>query len=917
MSKERYDPRAIEPKWRRHWEEQNLFQVRQDPSRPKFYCLEMFPYPSGRIHMGHVRVYVIGDVVARFKRMTGHNVLHPMGWDAFGLPAENAAIQKGVHPVRWTEENIAFMKGQLKKMGLSYDWSREIATCSPDYYRWNQWFFLKMHERGLAYRKSASVNWCPEDQTVLANEQVIDGRCWRCDAAVIQKELPQWFFRITDYAEELLADCEKLVRWPERVLAMQRNWIGKSEGVDVRFPFRDRPGDLTIFTTRPDTLFGVTFMSLAPEHPQLSALIAGRPEEERVTAFIQRLKQQDKTLRTALTQEKEGVFTGAYASHPFTGEPIPIWVANFVLMEYGTGAVMAVPAHDQRDFEFAKKYGLPIRVVIQNPEGTLRDDEMQAAYVEEEGRLVASARFNGLAPKAGQEAIAAAVEEGDLGKRKVQYRLRDWLISRQRYWGTPIPMIYCDRCGIAPVPERDLPVILPEDVPFTGKGGSPLAESKAFLTVDCPRCSGPARRETDTMDTFVDSSWYFLRYTAPHEARGPIDRAAADYFMPVDQYIGGIEHAVLHLLYARFFTKVIRDLGLIRADEPFESLLTQGMVIKESYRCPIHGYLFPEQALRENNVRREASGVRGEEAAHFCAPCRQETGKKTAVEVGRTEKMSKSKKNVVDPDALIDRYGADTARLFSLFAAPPEKDLEWSDAGVEGAYRFLERVWRLVLDLAEPLRSVQRSSTPDLESSDLQDALKDLAAQVKVQEHDQKLFAQLVRTSSAAATSAVLRRKTHQTIAKVTADLERDFHFNTAIASLMELVNLLYIARANVLDLQSVMAAFKEGVEALLLLLSVFAPHIAEELWARLGHPSSILQASWPRFDPEAAREEEIELVIQINGKVRGRLLCPAGLSDEEMKNRALADPRIRQWVADRPIRNLILVKGKLVNIVL
>jgi len=865
MLKERYDPKTIEPKWQRFWEERRLFEVIEDSARPKFYSLEMFPYPSGRIHMGHVRVYAIGDVLARFKRMKGYSVLHPMGWDAFGLPAENAAIQKGIHPARWTEANIAFMKDQLKKMGLSYDWRREVTTCEPNYYRWNQWFFLKMYDRGLAYRKSASVNWCPQDQTVLANEQVIDGRCWRCDAQVIQRELQQWFFRITAYAEQLLADCDRLKQWPERVLAMQRNWIGKSTGAQIHFPL-EKGGNLSIFTTRPDTLFGVSFLSLAPEHPAIAQLIGGTAHEGTVNAFINRLKRQDKTIDTLLHQQKEGIFTGAYAHHPFTSERIPIWIANFVLMEYGTGAVMGVPAHDQRDFEFAKKYGLPIRVVIQNPEGTLHAETMESAYLLEAGRLVHSGRFDGLEPAAAKGEIAKTAEREGLGIQKVQYRLRDWLISRQRYWGTPIPILYCERCGMVPVPEADLPVVLPQDVPFTGKGQSPLLENKAFLSAACPGCGGSARRETDTMDTFVDSSWYFLRYTAPEEDRRPIDPDAARYFMPVDQYIGGISHAVLHLLYARFFTKVIRDLGLIGIDEPFESLLTQGMVTKESYRCPLHGYLFPEQVRKG-----------------LCELCLAESHTQTPVEVGRTEKMSKSKKNVIDPDALIDRYGADTARLFSLFAAPPEKDLEWSESGVEGAYRFLERVWRLALELAETLRPVRERPTRITPSPVLK----------------------------------ALRRKVHQTIARVTEDVGQEFHFNTAIASLMELVNALYGAREKV-DLTSdeTQIVFKEAMEALILLLSPFSPHIAEELWEEIGNTPSILEASWPLFDAAAAREEEIEVVIQVNGKLRGRLLCRSGLQDEELKSLALSDAHIRQFIADRPVLKVIVVQGKLVNIV-
>lgn len=921
MSQDRYDPKTIEPKWQRHWEQQRYYTASDYLSRPKFYCLEMFPYPSGRIHMGHVRVYAIGDVIARFKTMKGFNVLHPMGWDAFGLPAENAAIERGRHPSRWTQDNIAFMKEQLKKMGLSYDWDREITTCRPEYYRWNQWFFLKMYEKGLAYRKNSFVNWCPNCETVLANEQVIDGRCWRCDTRVSQKELPQWFFRITDYAEQLLSDCDKLQHWPERVLAMQRNWIGKSIGCEARFPLDDRSGEITIFTTRPDTLFGVTFMSLAPEHPILPTLLAGSPQKDKVHSFVEQHRHHGKAAQTEQLQEKEGVFTGVYARHPFTGERIPIWVANFVLMEYGTGAVMAVPAHDQRDFEFAKKYNLPIRVVIQNPEGTLQAETMEAAYVVEEGELIASGDFNRLRPTDAQEAIAGALEVKGLGKKTIQYRLRDWGISRQRYWGTPIPMIYCKDCGLVPVPESDLPVILPEDIPFTGKGGSPLLEHKAFRDVFCPKCKGSAHRETDTMDTFVDSSWYFFRYTAPQKNNGALDPKAADYWMPVEQYIGGIEHAVLHLLYARFFTKVIRDLGLTRVDEPFDRLLTQGMVIKESYSCPHHGYLFPEQV--EMGDKERGPGARGQgpekmnlenpkpetrpqasaslapdprppaPRAHvyLCKLCKEESGRITQAEIGRVEKMSKRKKNVVDPGFLIDHYGADTSRLFSLFAAPPEKDLEWSDAGVEGSYRFLERVWRLVLDFAEPLRSAKTESIP-----------------VSLPPH-----------------LAGIRRKVHQTIAKVTQDIEGDFHFNTAIAALMELVNHLYGARNKLTlttaeatqEIQETKIVIKEAVETLVRLLSPFSPHIAEELWERLGNPPSIVQIPWPTFDPVAAQEEEIEVVVQVNGKLRGRLSSPIGLSDEVLKDRALEDPRIKHFIGDRPIKKLIVVKGKLVNIVL
>ncbi|MBI3804842.1 MAG: leucine--tRNA ligase [Nitrospirae bacterium] len=830
-----YQHKELEARWQTYWRERQTFRVVEESSRPKFYCLEMFPYPSGRIHMGHVRVYAIGDVIARFKRMRGYNVLHPMGWDAFGLPAENAAIQKKVHPADWTAQNIAYMRSQLQKMGLSYDWDREVTTCQPDYYRWNQWFFIKMFERGLAYRKMASVNWCPSCATVLANEQVIEGHCWRCDTEVIQKNLEQWFFRITAYAEELLAESEHLTGWPERVLVMQKNWIGKSRGVEVVFPLSDRPERLTIFTTRPDTLFGVTFMSIAPEHPLLPALIAGRPEEAAVQAFVERIKGQDKTVRTALTQEKEGVFTGTYAVHPISGDRVPIWVANFVLMEYGTGIIMAVPAHDQRDFEFAQKYQLPIRIVIQNPSGSL-SLPLTAAYTEEAGTLVDSGPFTGLPPTAAQEAIARFVEQKGIGKEKVHYRLRDWGISRQRYWGTPIPILYCERCGVVPVPESDLPVMLPKDVPFTGKGGSPLLESPSFLNAVCPKCGGTARRETDTMDTFVDSSWYFLRYTSPHETSAPLRSDQAERWMPVDQYIGGIEHAVLHLLYSRFFTKIVRDLGLIKIGEPFANLLTQGMVIKDG------------------------------------------------------AKMSKSKGNIVDPDRLIETYGADTARLFSLFAAPPEKDLEWSDEGVQGASRFLQRVWRLVQEFAESHRSAGNApGTTDF--------------------------------SHASPRVKQIRRMTHRTIQKVTDDIEKGFQFNTAVAALMEFYNALSrdssAGPPTDEEKRAHRAAFAEALDQLVLLLSPFAPHSAESLWEALGHSPSILEKPWPSYDPAWTEEETTEVVVQINGKVRNRFFAPSGTADEALKTQALSDPKTQAWIQEHPIRKIIVVKGKLVNIVL
>jgi leucyl-tRNA synthetase len=704
---EKYSAQKIEKKWQEYWEKEKLFTVRENTDLPKFYCLEMFPYPSGRIHMGHVRNYVIGDVIMRYKRMRGFNVLHPMGWDAFGMPAENAAIKHGVHPSKWTYDNINYMKEQLKQMGLGYDWEREVTTSDPEYYRWNQWFFLKMLERGLAYKKASSVNWCSSCETVLANEQVIDGGCWRCDTAVVQKELEQWFFKITDYAEELLRDADMLGGWPEKVVTMQRNWIGRSEGVEVDFRIVDSDKKIRIFTTRQDTLYGATFMSIARRHPLVTELVMDR----NVLKEIESLSDDP--------EEKQGVFTGFHAENPLTGDKIPVYVANFVLMEYGTGAIMAVPAHDQRDFEFAKKYDLPIKEVI-IPEDSaearkrgsaqdktnlpnFRTSELPNCAFEEDGVLVDSARFSDLPSTEAREKIADYLEKEGIGKKVVNYKLRDWGISRQRYWGTPIPVVYCSSCGIVPVTESDLPVLLPRDVLLGGKGASPLSEVSDFVMTKCPGCGGEAKRETDTMDTFVDSSWYFLRYCSPKADDKPVDSDAVDYWMSVDQYIGGIEHAVLHLLYSRFFTKVIRDIGLIKVNEPFSSLLTQGMVIKDG------------------------------------------------------AKMSKSKGNVVDPDFLVDKYGTDTVRIFCMFAAPPERDLEWSDQGVEGAYRFLNRIWTFVY------------KNRDILSAKSSEGIKD--------------------RSQLSSGAAQLLRKAHQTIKKVTNSIERDYHFNTAIAALMELIN--------------------------------------------------------------------------------------------------------------------------------
>jgi leucyl-tRNA synthetase len=850
--KDRYEFNEIELKWQNYWQTNKLHKSETDPTRKKFYCLEMFPYPSGKIHMGHVRNYAIGDVIARYKHMRGVNVLHPMGWDSFGLPAENAAIKNNVHPAKWTYENIDFMKKQLNRMGLSYDWDREVTTCSPEYYKWNQWLFLKLYEKGLAYKKASYVNWCPSCATVLANEQVIEEQCWRCDSVVVQKELEQWFFRITAYAEELLQGCDELKGWPERVVTMQRNWIGRSEGAEVDFPIDGRSETIKIFTTRPDTLFGATFVCLAPNHPLANELV---PEPDKIAPLMAVYGDYE---------EKLGLFTGSYAINPLTQEKIPIYLANFVLMEYGTGAIMSVPAHDQRDFEFAKKFGLPIRVVIV-PEGSdagagrrpaqdsgqVDDLLLQEAYADE-GILVGSGQFSGLPSGEAKRKINEYLESRGIGKGTINYRIRDWGISRQRYWGTPIPAIYCDKCGIVPVPEKDLPVILPEDIKLTGTGASPLAESESFVRTACPRCGGDARRETDTMDTFVDSSWYFVRYCSRKD-EAPLDKGNISHWMPVDQYIGGIEHAVLHLLYSRFFTRCMRDLGIIDISEPFSNLLTQGMVCKETLKCPEHGWLFPED-MKDSK----------------CSYC------ENPVEVGRVEKMSKSKKNVIDPDALINRYGADTMRLFSLFAAPPERDLEWSDKGVEGAYRFLNKIWALVLKHGA--------------------------------------CAEAVNVSAESPKAIALLRKTHQTIRKVTDDIEKDYHFNTAIAALMELINEMSSFSP---DSDQDRSAVSTAIRSMLLMLAPFAPHICEELWEAIGGSPSIFSHPWPECDAALAKDEEIELVVQVNGKLRAKISAPAGLADEKARELALGDARISELIQGKELVKVVVVKGKLVNIVI
>ena len=825
-SSDRYPFREIEATWQKVWEDTKAFKVAADPARPKFYCLEMFPYPSGRIHMGHVRNYAIGDVVARYKTVRGFNVLHPMGWDAFGLPAENSAIEHGVHPAVWTYENIEYMRAQLKKMGCSYDWDRELATCDPEYYKWEQQIFVRMFERGLAYRKRSTVNWCPSCQTVLANEQVEAGRCWRCEAEVVPKDVEGWFFKITEYAEELLAWCDRLPGWPERVLTMQRNWIGKSEGAEFVLPVVGRPGvAIRVFTTRPDTSFGMTYAVLAPEHPLVDRLITDEQERAAVQAFSAEVARQSEIERLAADRPKRGLRLRARALNPFTGGEIPLFLADYVLMGYGTGAIMAVPGEDQRDWDFAEEHSLPIIPTVERPPGWVGE-----AYTGD-GIKINSGFLNGLTiAEAKKKAIEWLAAKG-IGESRVRYRLRDWGISRQRYWGAPIPIVYCDRCGMVPEREERLPVILPRDVQLRGKGGSPLADVASFVNTTCPRCGGKARRETDTMDTFVESSWYFLRYCCPTYSRGMLDPEAVGYWMPVDQYIGGIEHAVLHLLYSRFYTKVLRDLGLAKLDEPFVNLLTQGMVIKDG------------------------------------------------------AKMSKSKGNVVDPDDLIRAFGADTVRLFSLFAAPPEKDLDWNDRGVEGASRFLNRVWRLVTALLEELKGV--NARP---------AIGEFSAEGRS-----------------------FRRTVHETIKRVTDDVEDEFHFNTAISAIMELVNALYAfepASQDTMSREERGALLREAVETLILLLGPFAPHLAEELWARLGHTQRVFRQPWPQPDPRALAREEVLIVVQVDGKVRSRLTVEAGAGEERIRDQALADRRVQDWLERRKVERVVVVPGRLVNIV-
>ncbi|MBU4276053.1 MAG: leucine--tRNA ligase [Proteobacteria bacterium] len=825
---QRYDPKSIESRWQQQWEQDGIFAVSDDSSKEKYYLLEMFPYPSGRIHMGHSRVYTIGDTLARIRRMQGFNVLHPMGWDAFGMPAENAAIANKTHPARWTYDNIDYMRSQLKKLGYSHDWSREFATCDPSYYRWEQLMFVRMWEKGLVYRKKSLVNWCDTCQTVLANEQVEAGNCWRCDNPVDQRELFGYFFKITDYADELLSKLDELTGWPDSVKIMQRNWIGKSYGAEIHFPIEGREGVVRVFTTRADTLYGATFMSLAPEHPLALELSAGTEQEQAVREFIAKVKRQSFSQR-ADDKSKEGVFTGAWCTHPLTGRRMPVYVANFVLMEYGTGAVMAVPTHDQRDFEFASEYGLELIEVIAGPDGAVGVENMTQAFTDY-GTLVNSGPFDGLSSDEAKRAVAAELEKKGMGRETINYRLRDWGISRQRYWGAPIPVIHCDKCGQVPVPEADLPVVLPLDAQLPETGGSPLPDIEEWVNVSCPVCGGAAKRETDTMDTFVESSWYFARYACPRYEGGPLDPGPTDYWMPVNQYIGGIEHAVLHLLYSRFFTKVMRDLGLVKADEPFTNLLTQGMVIKDG------------------------------------------------------SKMSKSKGNVVDPDLMVQRYGADTVRLFILFAAPPEKELEWSDRGVEGASRFLGRLWRLGLAVAD-----QAAGVAPYTEGELPEAL------------------------------GALHTKTHETVKKVSEDSVDKYQFNTAIAAIMELVNQISLVEQDetVAGDPQRAAVLREAVEAAVVLISPMAPHIADELWQRMGGRGYLIEHGWPTWDEAALVREEKLVVVQVQGKVRSKLTMPADADDAALEAAALADEKVQKFIDGRPVKKVIVVQGKLVNIVI
>ncbi|HKP87684.1 MAG TPA: leucine--tRNA ligase [Blastocatellia bacterium] len=865
--KEKYFPQEIEQKWQKRWADEKTFEVKEDPAREKFYGLEMLAYTSGRAHIGHVSNYSIGDALCWYKRMRGFNVLHPFGWDAFGQPAETAAIKHGTDPEEFTRDAIAAMKGQLQRMGISYDWSREIASCDPEYYKWNQWFFIRMFERGMLYRKNAPVNWCPKEDISLSNEQASGGVCWRCGTPVIQKELMQWFARITDYADQLLDDLEKLEGgWPERVITMQRNWIGRSRGAEVRFEIADTVDTVTVFTTRIDTIFGASAIVLAPEHPLLAKIVEGKPQRDKVLAFAEQLKQEKRAATTLEEVEKKGIFTGGWAVNPFNRERLPVWVANFVLIEYGTGAIMAVPAGDQRDFEFSRKYDLPFRQIKLTPDGReVPAEELQEAD-ESWTVTVNTGKWSGLASVEANRLMTEYAEANGFGRGATTYRLRDWGISRQRYWGTPVPMIHCERDGIVPVPDDQLPVVLPKGVNLKVEGGSPLDHVPEYVNVTCPKCGGPAKRDTDTMDTFVDSNWYYFRYCDPHNSSAPFDADKVHYWMPVDQYIGGIEHAVLHLIYTRYWTKVMRDMGLVRFDEPVKRLLTQGMINKETFKCPEHEWLFPEEVTEDKTCK-------------FCG---------RIVEVGRVEKMSKSKKNAVDPIEMIEIHGADALKLFVLFAGPPEKDKEWSDSGFEGASRYLQRVWRIAYKWHAAIVGQAPAPQGAGELSDYQRRL---------------------------------RRRTHQIIRAITENFEERLHLNTCISSLMELTNEIYAFDQAVEKNGSATASdtqvAREAFEALIRMMTPFAPHVAEELWENFGHAEDLAVSPWPEFNAELTREEEIEVAVQVNGKLRSRIFAKPEAPDDELRGAALADEKIKAATAGKDVVKVIVIPRKLVNIVI
>lgn len=859
---EQYDHSTVEASVQTFWDENDAFAVTEDESKEKYYCLSMFPYPSGKLHMGHVRNYTIGDVISRFQRMLGKNVLQPMGWDSFGLPAENAAIKNNVPPAQWTDLNIEDMRGQLKKMGFAYDWSRELATCKPDYYRWEQWFFLKLFEKGLVYRKKATVNWDPVDNTVLANEQVVDGRGWRSGAIVEQREIDQWFLKITAYADELLSDVKKLDEWPARVRTMQENWIGRSEGVELEFGIENSEDVLSVFTTRPDTLLGVTYVAVAAQHPLALAAAQNNPELE---TFIESCKNAKTAEADMATMEKLGMATGDFAIHPLTGEAVPIWVANFVLMSYGSGAVMAVPGHDERDYEFAKKYGLNIKQVITAANGD--DVNIDEAAYTEKGVLINSGDFDGQTSEDAFDGIAELLKSHGRGRKTINYRLRDWGVSRQRYWGCPIPIIYCDDCGAVPVPDDQLPVELPTEVEFDESGSSPIKQMESFYKTSCPKCGGDAKRETDTFDTFFESSWYYARFTGPDNDQSMLDKRA-DYWLPVDQYIGGIEHAVLHLLYARFFHKLMRDEGLVDSDEPFTKLLTQGMVLCDTY------YTEDEKGGQNWIAPKDVTVERGEKGQIENAII---TATGENVQSAGMSKMSKSKNNGVDPQKLIEAYGADTLRVFSMFAAPPDQSMEWSDTGVEGANRFLKRVWKQVSD------HVAAGAPAELNKAALSEDLKGL------------------------------RRKLYQTLNKVTDDMARRHTFNTAIAANMELINDVSKFKDNDADTVSVR---QECLALSVLMLAPIAPHIAQKLWEALGHTDAVIDHSWPEVDEQALVQSAVQLMVQVNGKLRGKIDVEIDADEESVKQMAQENENVQRFIEDKTIRKIIVVKGRLVNIV-